>query len=61
MPELHDNRVVEWDFHVAKDMGAYDMIIGRDMLQDLGIDIRFSDNTIVWDGQEMPFKNVHNR
>jgi hypothetical protein len=34
----------------------YDMIIGRDMLTDLGIDIRFSDNVIGWDGAEMPLK-----
>jgi hypothetical protein len=32
------------------------MIIGRDMLTDLGIDIRFSDNVISWDGAEMPLK-----
>jgi hypothetical protein len=37
-------------------VGNYDMIIGRDMLTDLGIDIRFSDNVISWDGAEMPLK-----
>jgi hypothetical protein len=37
-------------------VGNYDMIIGRDMLTDLGIDIRFSDNVIGWDGAEMPLK-----
>jgi hypothetical protein len=26
------------------------------MLTDLGIDIRFSDNVISWDGAEMPLK-----
>ena len=34
------------------------MIIGRDMLEDLGIDIQFSDQTIVWDGHDMPFKDM---
>jgi hypothetical protein len=34
IPELHDNRVIEWKMHVTKDLGAYDMIIGRDMLQE---------------------------
>jgi len=58
MPELHDNRVIEWNFHVTKSIGAYDMIIGRDMLEDLGIDIRFSDKTVEWDGQDMPFKDA---
>ncbi len=60
IPELHDNRMIEWDFHVTKSMGAYDMIIGREMMEDLGIDIRFSDHTIQWDNSEMPFKDMAN-
>ena len=31
LPELQDKRLMEWNLHVAKDMGACDMIIGRDM------------------------------
>jgi hypothetical protein len=58
IPELHDNRLIEWELHVTKNMGAYDMIIGRDMMQDLKIDIRFSDQMVYWDGSEMPFKDV---
>lgn len=57
IPELHDNRVIERTLHVAPDLGAYDMIIGRDLLQDLGIDIRFSDKTVEWDGVSIPFKD----
>ena len=56
IPELHDDRLIEWNMHVTKSIGAYDMIIGRDILEFLKIDIRFSDNTVVWDGSEMPFK-----
>ena len=58
MPELHDNRMIEWKIHVTKPMGAYDMIIGRDILEDLGIDIRFSTKTIDWEDHEIPFKDV---
>ncbi len=57
LPELHDNQMIEWNLHVTKDLGAYDMIIGRDVLQDLGIDLIFSNQTILWDGAEMPFKH----
>ena len=32
------------------------MILGRDLLDDLGIDLRFSDNVIEWDGQECDFR-----
>ena len=44
MPDLHDNRAIEWKVHVTKSLGAYDMIIGRDMMDDLGIDIRIHDS-----------------
>lgn len=61
LPELHDNRVIEWNVSVAPNLGVYDMIIGRDMLQDLGINLRFSDLTIEWDGAEIPFKDSDSR
>jgi hypothetical protein len=43
---------------VTKDLGAYDMILGRDLLTDLGIDIRFSTNTVEWDDSEIPMKGT---
>ena len=48
--ELHSDRVIEWKLHVAPDLGAYDMIIGRDVMAFLGIDVHFSDKTVTWDG-----------
>jgi len=50
--------VIEWNLHVAESMGAYDMIIGRDILSFLGIDIHFSSQKVTWDGAQMPFKPV---
>jgi hypothetical protein len=58
VPELHDNQLIEWDLHVTKTLGAYDMIIGRDILTDIGIDIQFSNNTIEWDQSKIPMKDV---
>ena len=46
IPELHDSIQIKWDLYVTKSLGAYDMIIGRDMMSDLGIDIRFSSNSV---------------
>jgi len=57
MPELHNDRLIEWNMHVTKSLGPYDMIIGRDILKFLKIDIRFSDEIIKWDSAEMPFKD----
>ena len=56
LAELHDNRGVKWKAHVADSLGACDVIIGRDLLMDLSIDLMFSDQTIQWDGHEIPFR-----
>jgi hypothetical protein len=45
------------NLYVTKDLGAYDMIIGRDMMSDLGIDIKFSNNSVTWNGVEVPMKD----
>jgi len=59
IPELHDYGLilVEWNMHVTKSLGPYDMIINRDILKFLKINLRFSDEIIEWDGAEMPFKD----
>ncbi len=49
LPELHDDRLIEWNSHVANDLGNYDMIIGRDILEFLSIDLRFSTKEVEWD------------
>ena len=56
IPELQDKKLIEWDLHVTKDMKNYDMIIGRDLLSFLKIDVLFSNETIEWDDYSMPFK-----
>jgi len=56
MPELQEKQLIEWPIHVVKDLGAHDMIIGRDVLTFLGIDILFSRKTVEWNGRELPFK-----
>jgi Retroviral aspartyl protease len=57
MPELQDDKLIEWNMDVTKDLGNYDMIIGRDILQFLGINIQFSTQEVVWDYTSMPFKD----
>jgi hypothetical protein len=41
---------------VVPDGGVYDIIIGQDLLVDLGINIRFSINTVILDTVEIPMK-----
>ena len=60
IPEFYDNRLIEWEFHVTKSMGAYDMIIGRDMLDDLGFILNFDEHVVTWEHASVPFKDMEN-
>ena len=45
LPELTSSKRVKWKFHLDESKGpgiGYDMIIGRDMMNELGIDLLFS-------------------
>ena len=57
LPELQDDKLIEWDLHVADALGKYDMIIGRDLLEFLKIDLLFSDQSMQWGTANMPFKD----
>ena len=57
LDKLHPDKIIKWKFHIAPNLGNYDMIIGRDMLADLQINLRFSDNTVQCLGTELPFKS----
>ena len=46
-----------FDFNENEDGIGYDMIIGRDLLNKLNIDVRFSDGTIKSEDQVIPMKN----
>ena len=62
LTELIPDKTLEWKIHVAPgSLGNYDMIIGRDLLDDLGIDFRFSDHTVICDGAEIPFRSLTER
>jgi predicted aspartyl protease len=56
MPELDHTMVIQWDFHLAKHLASYDMIIGRDLLQDLGIKMDFDDMTVNYQHVSIPMK-----
>ena len=46
-----------FDLNKNKEGIGYDMIIGRDLLNELNIDVRFSNGTIKWEDQVVPMKN----
>ena len=45
---------VEHTWHVASDMGAMDLIMGRDLMRSLGLQMNFASNTLTWEGITLP-------
>lgn len=54
IPTLHETKIIQSSMHVAPQMSKYDIIIGRDLLQDLGIMLNFKDQTIQWEHGTVP-------
>lgn len=50
--------MIEWDLHVPEGFGAYDMIIGRDILSGLGIKFDFTDVPMEWGNMSIPMKDT---
>jgi hypothetical protein len=60
LPEFSTQECVKWKFHVDSSKqtikSRYDMIIGRDLLEQLPLDIKFSDHTLSWQERSIPMK-----
>ena len=48
MAEFNPTATICHKAHVAENLGNYDMIIGRELLHELGIDLQFSTATMHW-------------
>jgi hypothetical protein len=58
-PELHANKQISKSMHVVdQGISRYDMIIGRDLIIDLGLDAKGSDLSICWDDAAIPWREV---
>jgi Retroviral aspartyl protease len=56
LPELHEGKTICCNAHVANTLGIYDLIIGRDLLSELGFMLNFKTQTVEWDEIEIPMK-----
>jgi hypothetical protein len=54
LPELHKSIMVQWTVHVTKTTGSYDLILGRDIMQTLGLRFSFLACTTKWDKHSIP-------
>ena len=58
-PELHANKRINQSLHVVGiNIDRYDMIIGRDLIRSLGIDIHGDTMTIHWDNSTISWRNI---
>ena len=61
LPEFSNSRSINWKFHIDEttkpDTALYDMIIGTDLMEELGIDISFKNKDITWDNVTIPMRN----
>ena len=48
IPELNLTSKVSYDLHVASNLGPYDIILGRDVLRELGIVLDFNMQIVIW-------------
>jgi hypothetical protein len=57
--ELNANRNIEKSFHVADiDLKNYDVIVGRDLIASLQLDIEGGDMSIKWDHSAIPWRSI---
>jgi hypothetical protein len=60
LPEFHQGKDITWKMYVDesdKRLNNYDMIIGRDLLTELGIDLLFSSGEMKWAQASVPMRD----
>ena len=60
LPEFHQGKDITWTMYVDdsdKRLNNYDMIIGRDLLTELGIDLLFSSGEMKWEQAIVPMRD----
>ena len=56
--EFDEEKVIEWKFHITEKPFSYDMIIGRDLMSEIGIKMDFTDSTMTWDNAVVSMKSI---
>ena len=60
LPEFSNSKLITWNFHLTdnEDLG-YDLILGRDIMLKLGIDLSFEKKSLSWEGTEIPMRDYN--
>ena len=54
--ELYPERIIEHTFHLLPTMTGYDMIIGTNLMSELGLKLNFQDACVEWEDASMPLR-----
>ena len=58
LPSLQPDKTITWNFYVDEQQSThYDIILGRDVLMEVGIDLMFSEKKIVWEGSSISMRD----
>ena len=64
MPELSSSKIINHQFHVYNDIGesgiGYDMVIGRDLMVQIGLMANFKRQVLQWDDATVHIKDPRN-
>ena len=58
---FHQHREITWNCYVDEspsNTNIYDLIIGRDLMHMIGLDIYFSTAEMIWDNASIPMQSV---
>ena len=58
LTEIYPTATITYKLHVAESLGMYDMIIGRDLLNKMGLIFGFSTETLSWEEASIPMKSL---
>ena len=61
MPEINVTAHISAPFHVTTKKTYYDVIFGRDLLRELGIQLDFQINFIGWQAINLPMKPIDSK
>ena len=60
LPELDDQKATQWDCHADDDTGhsQHDMIIGSELLEELGVILDCDQCVMTWESSDVPMKSA---
>jgi hypothetical protein len=60
LPEFSNSKIITWKFNMFESENVgYDLIIGRDLMLELGLDISFKNKNITWEGTTIPMRDFN--